>query len=175
MTHFLQMQNIYVPRKYTSVFLALFWVLGFVCGMLLSLHASFASLMPVIFMNHLSIVDILLSSLTPLFFFAFAVYISNLRLLYVFSFIRALAVSFVFCLIFSRFGEAGWLLGFLYCFRSLMLLPVFFWYTLHSVSSEFRFSRSAFLLTLAVCVIVTAMDFAYILPLAGGMFDYLKG
>jgi len=167
MTHFLQMNISCFFRKYACRLLALFWVAGFICGIVLNFCSPFSSSMPAIFLIRLSIVEQILHLLIPLLLFSFAVYIRQPLLLCFFLFYRACVVSFVFCTFACWFGEPGWLLSFLCCFSSVLSLPVIFWYASHSLRDSFIFSWSTFFFAATVSVIIAAINYIWILPLVG--------
>jgi len=175
MTHFLQMRESNVFRKYGHILLALFWTLGFSFGISFFFGSHSFLMMPVITKLHLSIVELIFTSFIPFVFFAFAAFISQPLLLLLFSFLRATVFSFVFCLVSFWFGESGWIFGVLYCFHSIVLMPIIFWYTLHSIRNQAVFRWKAFFFVSAVCVFTSMMEYRYILPLLGDMLDYWKG
>ena len=175
MTQFLQMCEFAKFRKYRHILLALFWMLGFLCGVFFW-YSSFRFLkMPVIFPYHLSIVELILSSLIPLLFFSFAAYTSQPFLLCCFIFCHATVVSFVFCYLSFSFADASWLFGFLYCFHSLMLLPILFWYTMRIFTEKPTFFWFIFSFVAIVCVLTAVFEYKWVLPLVGDMFEYWKG
>ena len=175
MTCFLQMREPYVFRKYGHIALALLWTLGFAFGISLFWGSSSFPMMQVISVSRLSIVELIFTSLLPFAFLAFAVYISQPLLLYLYSFIRAALFSFIYCSVSSLFGEAGWLFGILLCFHSILLMPFTCWYTIHNVGYKRRFCWKRFSFVSAVCVITSLIEYFYIIPLLRNILDYRKG
>ncbi len=103
-----------------SGLLAICWLAGLVCGMLLSLYAGtpIFSMMRSALYAPVSIVSLLITGLIPFLFTAFAVFISKPWLIFAICFCKACLVSFVSTGISAAYGSAGWLVCSLLLFHS---------------------------------------------------------
>lgn len=108
----------YLHRKHSCFYLALCWFWGLLCGAVFFQHSRpFAlSLMRSAIGAPVSIVGLFCIGFLPFLFTAFAVYISQPRLLLLTCFCKACAFSFAFAGIYEAFGSAGWLLRILLLF-----------------------------------------------------------
>ena len=105
---------------FSPALLAVCWLLGVFCGMLLFLHAGTPvfSLMRRLPYGSVSIVSLLAAGLIPFLFTAYAVFISRPRMVFAVAFCKACLFSFVSLGISVAFASAGWLMRGLLLFGS---------------------------------------------------------
>ena len=153
-------------RKGSTIFLALYWCLGLLTGVLF-FHAygsSFSLMMRSILQDSVSIVDLLSVGLYPFLFSAFAVLISSPWLLLPIAFFRAFLLSFVSAQILASFGSAGWLLRPLLLFSDVLSAPLLYFYMHRCLSSKFYHPVCSFFLILCSSLLIGSLDYVYILP-----------
>ena len=153
-------------RKGSTIFLALFWFLGLLSGVLF-FHASgssFNSMMRSILMDTVSIVDLVSVAMLPFLLSAFAVFLSSPWLLLSIAFFRAFLLSFVSMQILAAFGSAGWLLRLLLLFSDLLSAPLFYLYIRWCLSSDFSHAFRTFFLIICCSILIGSLDYVYILP-----------
>lgn len=158
-------------RKGCTAFLALSWFSGLVFGSFLAVSAdnSFASLMRAASERRVSIVGLLVVTLLPFLFSAFAVYLSQPRLLLPVAFCKAASVSQVALGIGASYGSAGWLMRFLLMFSDLCVVPLLFFYWLRYISGERRFGLSPVLLFLAAVMMIVSVDIRFVSPVLANL------
>ena len=154
-------------RKGCTAFLALSWLAGLLFGaaMFLSAGNHILPWMRGVPYGSVSISGLLCVTALPFLFSAFAVYISEPRLLLLVSFGKAFLFSYVSLGILSCFGSAGWLIRWLLMFSDLMFLPALYWFWQRHISGSFRFSGTESLLMLSFCMLVGSIDYCCVSPL----------
>ena len=115
-------------RKIRTVFLAFFWCMGLLTGAILAQYSGeiHFSLMRRAAACSVSIVG-LFTVLLPFLFTAFAVVLSNCFLFYPIAFLKALTFSYHACVVSAAFGDAGWLVRYLFLFTDACTIPVLLW------------------------------------------------
>ena len=152
--------------------LACAWFLGLISGVLISLSASdilFPTMRAAI-SSCVSISGLLSAILLPLLFSAFAVYVSNYRLLIPIAFMKAFLFSFLGTGILASFGSAGWLIRALLMFSDIAILPLMWWYWLSALSgSENMAARSAAAFLSAI--LIGSLDYCVISPFLANLIS----
>ncbi len=174
MARFLHSIDSFTFRKYNPFFLALSWILGLGYGVFVfrNTGSDLVSLMPLAVMRQPSIFGLLLSSVLPFLFSAFAVYICVPGLLLVISFVKAFLLAYVSCGIFSAFGSCGWLIRWLLLFTDLIGTVFLYLYWLRHISGVRVFSFRRFAGYLSVLFLTLWVDISCISPLLRSSLDY---
>ena len=136
-----------------------------------SADAHIISLMRGILNGSVSIVSLLTVSLLPFLFSAFAVFISQLWLLYLIGFVRSFLFSFVSFGITVAFGSAGWLFRLLLMLGDCVTAPLLYLYMYRHLSSDSRFSAAEILRMIAITIFIGSIDYCYILPFVADMIN----
>ena len=160
-------------RKSGRWFLAFSWVLGLGFGGLVfrSCGETAVSLMRLALYEQVSIVGLLLSSLLPFLFSAFAVYLHCPGLLLVICFFRAFLYSYFLCSLFGAFGPSGWLLRWLFLFTDSCAAALLYGYAQGHITGYSGFSPGRFAL-FSLCVgLLTGVDYKIILPILGQLLS----
>lgn len=153
-------------RRGCVLLLALFWCIGLLCGCAASRQAEayLVPLMSAAAAHRVSIVGLLAVLLLPLLFSAFAVFISEPRLLLAAAFLKAFTFGFTAWGITVAFGMAGWLIRSLLLFSDCCMLPFLFWFWLRHISGERAAVRNDLAVCTAVAVLVGSIDFWKVSP-----------
>lgn len=156
--------NLSMARCKPSVaVLACAWTAGLFSGLLFSSSAG-DSLFPAMLAaarSPVSVFGLLASILLPFLFTAFAVYISQPRLLVPIAFFKAFLFSYLGFGILTAFGSAGWLVRLLLTFSDLFTMPLLWWIWLNDTPETFiRRCAAAFLVAAPVGII----DYCIISP-----------
>lgn len=175
MTYVFARKSFPVLRKYGHILLSFCWLSGLAFGVFLFCHASYFSLMPVTSLRHLSIVDLAVSSFFPFLFSAFSVYISQPVLIFPICFSKATSFSFLFCVVSSFFGSAGWLVGALLFMRAFLLMPVFIWYSMRHISGVASFKWTEIVWILLFCVFLAVIEHYFLSSFLLDLFKFWKG
>lgn len=164
-------------RKGSTVFLALCYLLGLFCGAVFCILSgySISSLMRSVPHGAVSIVDLLSVTALPFLLSAFAVFISEPRLIFFICFGKA----FLFCVISlgisEAFGSAGWLVRWLSMFSDIMGMPVLYLYWLRILSSGRKPLFGETFVFASLIFLIGSIDFCLITPLLAGLIHFLKG
>lgn len=153
-------------RSKYSVALALFWICGILCGASLFLMAgsSNASLMRGLVSGSVSIVGLLGVTVLPFLISAYAVSISEPKLLFPVCFGKAFCFSYVSAGILWSFGSAGWLIRWLLMFSEFLTLPVLYGYWQRHISGKHPFSGMETGCILALLILIGSVDYRCISP-----------
>ena len=154
-------------RKCAPGVLALSWVLGLGFGGLVFRYAGshLVSRMPLAAMSQPSIPGLLTSSLLPFLFSAFAVYFSVPRLLYGICFCKAFLLGYVTCGVFRAFGEAGWLVRWLFLFTDLWCAALLYHYCRRHISGLRGVSFHSLCMYGSLLILAALVDRQFISPL----------
>ncbi len=150
------------------------WVMGLVFGVFTSgfASASFLSLARSAVFSPVSALGLLLCSLLPLLFSAFAVYISNVPLLMMVAFGKAFFHAYLCLAVLYSFGSAGWLVRLLFLFSDSAVLPLLWLYWLRSVHDGRR--DFAFRTVPAICaaILIAGFDYRVIAPFLAQILNF---
>lgn len=153
--------------------LALCWISGLLCGFFLFLQAGapVVSLMRRILLDSVSIVSLFSIRFIPFLFTAYAVFISEVRLVFPICFTRAMIYAYVSLGIYSAFDSAGWLIRILVLFGDSLCMVVLYTYWLRLLSGQktkcFAETMGVFLGFLLVCI----ADFYVISPYLASLIE----
>lgn len=116
-------KNLSLRRRPHGIILSFCWGMGWVCGVLLFLYAGTpgVSLMRGIAFGSVSVVSLFCIGSIPFLFTAYAVFISELRLLFLICFCKACLFSFISVGISVAFSSAGWMM------RTMLLFSGSIW------------------------------------------------
>lgn len=156
-------------RKYCRLFLALFWLSGFLCGMwaFLSRESVVSGLIGEAAAGSLSIVGLVLVTFFPFILSAFAVSLSWPVWILPISFCKAFLFSFVSFGIWRFYGSAGWLIHLLLMFSDLVAVPVLYGFWLRHISGEQSIRRWELIGALALCILLGSIEYCILSPLLG--------
>ena len=118
--------------------LAVFWIVGLICGIFLFLYAGtpVVSLMRRILCSSVSIVSLFGIGLIPFLFTAYAVIFSGQWLIFAICFCKACLLGFVSAGIWFTFASAGWLLWSLLLFSGSVLSADLYFLWLRVLSAD---------------------------------------
>lgn len=153
--------------------LAVCWFSGLLCGIFVFLRAGapVTSLMRRMLYGSVSIVSLISICFIPFLFTAFAVFISELRLLFPICFCKALLFAFVSIGICAAFGSAGWLLRtlLLFCDGICVLFLYILWVRLLS-GQEFKCFAGTIGFSV-VCILAGITDYYVISPFLARLIE----
>ena len=154
-------------RKCCFSLLAFCWIAGLVSGASVCLAAgdSLNSLVRGAAARPVSIVSLLGVTMFPFLFSAFAVYISEPRLLLIVSFGEAFVLSFVSLGAMRCGGSAGWLVRWLLIFSASLSAPLKYLYWLRYLAGGRRFDGLEAACLLCLCALIGSVDFRLVSPL----------
>lgn len=153
-------------RKYSIFILAFIWCFGIIIGVgsYLSAGDSFVSLMRMAAGRNVSIVNLLISSMLPFLFSAFAVYLHSMQLLAVLCFLKAWLFGFVSCGVLTAFGSAGWLVWLMLMFSDIFCLIPLWWYWISQFRSANRVHGTRLAGCLSAVLLIVSLDYSFISP-----------
>lgn len=165
MDRFLRLNLSFLCCRTPRTLLALFWVAGLLLGAILSLSADTLLLptMHTALFGSMSISGLLTSLLLPLFFTAFAVYISQPMLLPLIAFLKAFFFSFTAVGFLMTFGASAWLIRNLLMFSETLTLPLLWWLWMYLLSENCVVWYSTIPVGLAI-VLIGCVDYTFIGP-----------
>ena len=154
----------FCKRKWDKLFLAFFWTFGLITGGMLFRYAGsdFVSQMPLAVSSQPSIFGLLISSLLPFLFSAYAVYIGSPRFLYGISFLKACGLGYVSFSVVSSFGSAGWLIRWLFLFTDISAAAVLYCYCHRYISGIRKFSAGSFSGYAGILAAVSLFDYSVV-------------
>ncbi|MDY3224764.1 MAG: hypothetical protein SOW84_02665 [Candidatus Faecousia sp.] len=164
-------------RKGAACILAIFWFCGLLCGIFCFWIARdhLFSLMRSCIFAPVSIVGLLCAAYLPFLLSAFALLVSLLWVVYPICFCKAFLFSFLSLGFLLSFPSGGWLVRYFLLFGDCAVLPVLYWYWLHSLMVP---PMSRWLPTLAAgCIVVLAscLDYRIISPYFACLIESMKG
>lgn len=156
-------------RKYCRLFLALFWLGGFLCGVLTSLkwEGVVSSLIGSAFAESISMVVLVLVTFFPFLISAFAVSASCPVLILPISFCKAFLFSFVSFGFWRFYGSAGWMVHLLLMFPNLVAMPSLYYFWQRHISGEQGVQRWELIGALMLCVLLGSIEYCILSPLLG--------
>lgn len=151
-------------RKWDKFLLALFWALGLslggfgfrYCG------STLFSQMPLAVICQPSIFGLLISSILPFLFSAFAVYIHAPWLIFGICFMKAFSLAYISSGIFAAFTTAGWLVRWLFLFTDLISTAALYHYCHRHISGVRKFSPICLAVYAAVLFLTIEVDYSFI-------------
>ena len=162
-------ENVTLRPWVSACLLPICWFFGLSCGIFLFLYAGtpVVSLMRRAPVASVSIVSLFGIGLIPFLFTAYAVFISELWLLFLICFCKAFLFSFVFTGISVAFSSAGWLMCTLLLFSDGVWCIVLYSIWLRLLSGR----RTYWLAGLIFAVAATCMSYKIITPLLAGLIE----
>lgn len=164
-------------RRGMPLILAMCWICGLFLGTIPYFFFS-KELFPLMHRTascSVSIVGLLNAALIPFLLSAVFIVFSMPLAIAGVCFVEAFLFSFVSLGILLSFASYGWLLRYFLQFSGCTMLPLLYWYWLHSVSTPVRLHWLVF--SCAVCVVIviaTALDYRIIAPFVC-LIDSTKG
>lgn len=138
--------------------LLFFWLFGILFGCFLSVtyFDSISSLMRIAFYQRVSIVGSLICVFLPMILSAWAVVKNRSCFVFLICFLKAVAFAFCSGLISELFGDAGWLVRFLFLFSDHFTLIILFvlWVRSFHCDSHFLWNEWAYCFLLAGIVVI---------------------
>lgn len=167
MARFLHHSSSCTFRKWADWILAFSWLSGLGAGALVFRFADdiSVSLMRSAAESPVSIVGLLICTLLPFLFTAFAVYLSLPRLLIPISFCKAFAYAYVSCAVLTAFGTAGWLVRALLLFSDTCCAGLLYGCWMRCLSGTYVVSPAGIVLYGAFASIAALLDFGFFAPL----------
>lgn len=152
--------------SFRVIILALFWILGLICGIVLFLLSElfqFISIQnalsgPVTFFRLLCIV------FAPFLLSVLAVYVRKTGFLFITAFLKAFVFSIIAMAIRVSFGSAGWLVFVLLMFTDLMSLPLLLFYWIRNLSGESTHAFVECLTFISIGFLICCIDYSMIVP-----------
>lgn len=164
MARFLHSIVSFCKRKWDKLFLALLWVAGLIIGGFVFRYtgSNFVSQMPLAVASQPSIFGLLMSSLLPFLFSAYAVYIGWPRILYGISFLKACGLGYLSNSVVYAFQSAGWLVRWLFLFTDISAAAVLYCYCHRHISGVRKLSAGNFSAYAGVLAAVSLLDYSVI-------------
>ena len=153
-----------LPVNAPSIFLALFWILGFLFGAYAAnyLPEDYVSMIQASAGKQAAFWGLFLTGCLPFLAAYFCVCFSKNYLLYPVGFLKAFFFSLCSMCIYRGFGSAGWLVNGLFQWADRLLLPVLYWYCLRHLTGTSS-KRDAFL-CLAFYVSFLYLEYRFVSP-----------
>ncbi len=160
---------IWMWHKFRIVVLTLFWVLGFLSGILSALAADdyLPLLMRSAIYSTVSISGLLISTVLPFLISVLAVLASEFWLLPLIGGAKAFCFAFSACGISLVFGSSSWLLRGLFLFCDFFTLPMLYFFTLRSLSGENQRHLTLWLLLPSV---IATLNYGFVSPFLVDLF-----
>lgn len=161
-------------RKGNTVFLALFYFLGLLSGAVFCISSGhiISSLMRSVPGGTVSIVGLLCVTALPFLLSAFAVFVSEPRLVFLICFGK----SFLFCVIslglVAAYGSAGWLIRWLLMFSDSLGMPVLYLYWLRILSSWDKPPLCETFVFGSLFLLIGSIDYCLISPFWSGLIHF---
>ena len=151
-------------RKWNKLFLALLWVAGLIAGGFVFRYtgSNLASQMPLAVASQPSIFSLLMSSLLPFLFSAYAVYIGLPRILYGIGFLKAFGLGYLSNSVVYAFGSGGWLVRWLFLFTDISAAAVLYCYCHRHISGVRNMSAGSFSAYAGIIAAVSFLDYGVI-------------
>ena len=164
MARFLHSIVSFCTRKWDKLFLASLWVAGLIAGSFVFRYSGskFVPQMPLAVASQPSIFPLLISTLLPLLFSAYAVYIGAPRVLYGICFLKAWGLGYLSCCIFVAFGDAGWLVRWLFLFSDIFAAATLYFYCYRYISGVRKLSAGSFSAYAGIMAVVSFLDYSVI-------------
>lgn len=159
--------------KESTFHLACVWVLGLVSGSIFSFSTSgsLVSLMRRAISCPVSIISLLSALALPLLFSAFAVYISQPKLLSPIAFSKAFLFSYLSFGLLAAFGSAGWLIHFLFMFGDILSLPLLWSFWLKSLSDIRVSAPGGSVPVWIMLLIIGAVEYRFVSPFLANLIS----
>lgn len=165
-------KSAFLLRKLPVFLLAFCWIGSILLGIYLGSDASvFNALMYRAFCSPVSIVGLVSVLLLPFLFSAFAVYIARPSLLLAVCVWKGFSFSFLSVGLLRIFSSGGWLLRQLLMFSSLCQLSVLYWFWIHHISGERKFSLGKAVAVVALFVLIGCADYCCISPFLASIIN----
>ena len=164
MARFLHSIVSFCTRKWDKLFLASLWVAGLIAGGFVFRYSgsNLVSQMPLAVGSQPSIFSLLNSTLLPFLFSAYAVYIGAPRILYGISFLKAWGLGYLSCSVFAAFGNAGWLVRWLFLFSDIFAAAALYCYCHRYISGVRKLSAGSFSAYAGIIAAVSLLDYSVI-------------
>jgi len=153
-------------RKSRHRILAFCWVLGLLCGAVVSLSAE-SSLVPLMHSaacRPVSITSLLCVTILPFLISALAVASSWTALIFPLCFCKAFSFAFVSLGVFQAYGSAGWIVRYLLLFSDCAAVPFLYGFWLRCLSGRHTLCLFDTALMLGICILLGSMDYRIISP-----------
>lgn len=162
----------FLRENSTPLWLSLFWLFGLILGVQTAHVAgqAFLSLMRLGVTGKVSIVSLISCNILPFLLIALAIGASKLWLVCTLFMGEAFRLSFLAFALFRCFGSAGWLVHLLFRFSGLLLVPLYWWFTVSSCKGDSH-SNGSLLLCIVMVVLICCLDYFVICPLLGAIID----
>lgn len=154
------------------LFLGLLWFCGILCGVLVAFVAesSVSALMRTLLSSRVSIVCLMTVTFLPFLLAAFAAFISLPQLIYPLSFLEAFSVGYCNSCVAVAFGDAAWLVRWLYLFSSCCSTPVLYWFFSRCVQQENNQLRRDCAVGAVLLFAIGCIDYLFVSPFAASLF-----
>ena len=164
-------------RKGTAYVLAVFWLAGILYGILCFAVArsDLSALMRSTITGSVSIVGLLSAVYLPFLLSAFALLFSLPWMLFCVCFCKAFLFAFVSLGLLLSFPGGGWLFRYFLLFGDCAVLPVLYWYWLHSISVPSVSRWFPTILTSCAGILAVGLDYRVISPYFECLIDSMKG
>lgn len=159
-------------RKGLRLLLALAWLSGWLCGLLLAFLSDdfLISLMRGTLTAPVSIVRLLGASTLPFLISAFAVFLLRPILLPV-CFLRAFLSGLFAGGLMRAFGPSAWLLRFFLMFGDTLTAPILYWFWLRGVERRCRPSFWETAACISAAILIGSVDYRFISPFLARLIE----
>lgn len=163
-------------RKHRRALLAVFWISGSFCGILLPFFAAdiSISLMRGIYDHAVSIVSVLYVVYLPFLLSALAVLLSAPAMILPVCFGKAFLCAYSLCCVFRAFGAGGWIISGIFLFPDWAALPVLYWYWRSVLLRDGCKRISSFCMAAGILAGIVWLDLRIIAPFGAGLIDFIE-
>ena len=157
-----------------KIALTFFWILGLLSGTLLvsKLPAVSVSMMRAIALERTSIVGLAISLSFPLLLSVITLRLSMPSLLFPIAFIKAFLFAYSSFGVSLVFGDAGWLLRWLFIFSDSIMVICLLWFWFRNVSGCINSAKRDFVICTLFAVIVFCIDCFIVSPFVMMLFNH---
>ena len=146
------------------------WALGLALGCILAPPPTEGATQTLVVMKLGWIPRLILVS-APLALAAFAVYIGEVRLIFLVAFLKALQFSYCGSFLYGMYGSAGWLVRLLCQFADVVAMPAFCWFCIGHISENRKLQKRGLALSAAWIAASAAVDHFVIVPFLANLID----
>ena len=103
-------------------------------------------------------------SLLPLLIAGYALYIEKPQFLYLICFIKTFAFAHCAFSAVAAFGQAGWLVRFLFQFSDIFSIPVLFWLSLRHITGNAHDFKRDLVISASISAVFCGIDYCIVSP-----------
>lgn len=153
------------------------WVAGLLTGqfLLMRADASVHIMLHSAVLQPASLAGLLVAAVIPFVFAAIVVSFSRPWMLVLLCFARSLMFSYIVLGIAVSFGDACWLIRWLFLFSRFVTASLEYWYWHRCIAKGCGFDVVFFMFLLSIIFLVVSFDYCIVMPFGACFLDLMKG